>query len=143
MASTREETQIQWSASSEITISNTDTWNLSDAVTFNAEDWDAELMLWADNQGSPASGDIVTVGIAYTGGEVDGSAGNDYTNPENIEPLRVLDTYNNDDGNGVVLRSVPIRTAALGFKLAVKAATGATRNVKFRARLVTRRNAVA
>jgi hypothetical protein len=142
MASTKNETQVQFSSTNEITINNT-SWNLSDPVALNVEDWDAELLMWADNQGTPASGDTVEVRVLYTNGSVDGSAGDDYVNQDNGEYMALLDTYNNDDGNGVVLSSVPLRTCPDGFKLAVKAAQGSTRNIKFRALLQTHRGAIA
>lgn len=143
MASTKNETVVQFSAIDEITINNSNTWNLSDLVALNVEDWDAELLIWVDNQGTPTSGDTVEVRALYTNGNVDGAAGDDYVNADNGEFLAFLDTYNNDDGNGVVLASVPVRTCPDGFKLAVKAAAGATRNVKFRALLQTHRGAIA
>lgn len=142
MASTKNETVVNFSSSAEITL-NDNNWHVSDAVAFNVEDWDAEILAWADNQGTPASGDTVDVRVLYTNGNVDGVAGDDYVNQDNGEFLALLDTYNNDDGNGVVLSSVPLRTCPDGFKLAVKAAAGATRNVKFRALLQTHRGAIA
>lgn len=146
MASTRTETAITWpTGQASQTCSVNATIYPSDVISFDAEDWDGEVMLWADNQGTPASGDLVTFGILYSVGSVDGSAGDDFNNLNNYEFLAQLDTYNNDESgaDGVVLRTVPIRTTAKSFKIVANAPVGTTRNIVVRAALITRRNAVA
>ncbi len=118
----------------ELTISNSATWNLSDAFELAPGDWNAQLQMWSDNQGTPASGDTVEWRLLPTLGSVDGSAGDDYVNADNGALIGFHDTYNNDEGvTGVVMSVSEINSTPTYYKLAVKAATGATRNVKVRA----------
>lgn len=141
MASSRVETQVQWSASSSVTISSNTSYNASDAVTFNAEDWEAAIQVSADNAGTPASGDTVTVYIAYSSGDVLGDTGNDYDTDEHATILGVLDTYaTNTPGEDPARRTFPLPTTAPGaFKLLALAPQAASRNIVLRARLVTHR----
>src|SRR5574337_1161550 len=76
MASSRVETQIQWGGANTKSLSTT-SWFISDAVSFNAEDWEAELQIRADNSGTPASGDTVEIRLLYTVGDLDNGAGAD------------------------------------------------------------------
>lgn len=139
MASTRNETQITWSSASSVTVSSaTIVW--SDPFTYHAEDWDAELMLSADNAGTPATGDTATFYIAYTSGDILGDTGSDYATEEHSEPLKMLDTFaTNTPGEDPVRASLPLRTAALGFKIGVYCPQAATRNIVVRARICTHR----
>ena len=111
MASSKVETAVAWSSAASVTLSSNNAWSVSDAIAFNAEDWDGEVVIYVDNAGTPASGDTVMVGILYSDGNVDGSAGDDYVNVENYEFLALLDTYNNQASGGIVSRTVPVRTA--------------------------------
>jgi hypothetical protein len=139
MASSKVETAIVWSAAASVTLSSNNAWSVSDAIAFNVEDWDGEVVVYVDNAGTPASGDTVTVGILYSDGNVDGSAGDDYVNVENYEFLALLDTYNNQASGGIVSRTVPVRTANKGFKLCVSGPQVASRNIVARAALITHR----
>ena len=139
MSSSKVESAVTWSSAASVTLSVNNTWSLSDAILFNIEDWDAELIVYADNAGTAASGDTVTVGVLYSDGNVDGSAGDDYVNPQNYEALTLLDTFNNSASGGIVSRSVPLRTAAKGFQLCVQGPQVATRNIVVRAALITHR----
>lgn len=139
MASSRVETQITWSSNASVTVSSaTMVW--SDVITFNAEDWDAELMVSADNAGTPAAGDIAAFYVAYTSGDILGDSGSDYATEEHAEFLALLDTVvANTPGEDPARRSVPLRTAPLGFKIGVSCPQAASRNIVVRARLVTHR----
>jgi hypothetical protein len=139
MASSRNETQITWSSASSVSLNSNSAFT-SDAFTYNAEDWAAELQVHADNSGTPASGDTVDVYIAYTAGDILGDTGSDYDTTEHAEFLCRLDTYaTNTPGEDPAGKTVPIRTGALGFKIIAQANQGATRAVTFRARVVTHR----
>lgn len=139
MASSRNEQQILWSAASSITLSSA-TRQVSDAVTLNVEDWDGEIQVYADNQGTPASGDVVDCYIHYTTGDVLGDSGDDYPTNEHAEFLCRLDTFaTNTPGEDPASRAVPIRTTAKGFKISVESPNAATRNVVVRARVITHR----
>ncbi len=139
MASSRNETQITWSSASSVSLNSNSAFT-SDAFTYNAEDWAAELQVRADNSGTPASGDTVDVYIAYTAGDILGDTGSDYDTTEHAEFLCRLDTYaTNTPGEDPACKTVPIRTGALGFKIIAQANQGATRAVTFRARVVTHR----
>jgi len=140
MASSRNEQQILWSAAQFVTLSVNNTRSVSDAVTFNAEDWDADLMIWAENQGTPASGDYVDVYIHYTCGDIDGVAGSDYASNEYADFLFRLDTVAaNTPGENPAAKVLPIRTTATGFKVSCEGPQVASRNIEVRARVVTRR----
>ena len=117
MASTREESQILWSA----------------AIQINA-----------DNDGTPASGDTVAVYILWTTGDILGDSGSDYDTVEHAQLLCTLDTYaTNTPGEDPARKTIPLdNIAALGFKLyAVNNSAG--RAITVRARVVTQRGAVA
>lgn len=141
---TKQQTQITFDsgANQEKTLTGS-AWVVSDAVTFDAADWAGAVTAWADNLDTPASGHTVDVGVLYTDGNVDGSAGNDYVNPDNFSLVAQLDTYNNDDGNGVVSVSVPLDVARhLGFKLCFRRNAGGATGIKVRALINTNRGAV-
>lgn len=140
MASSRNETQITWNTgSSSVTLSSASRVT-SDAFTFNAEDWDADLQLYADNQGTPASGDVVDFYIHYSTGDILGDSGNDYATNEHAEFLCRLDTYaTNTPGEDPVSKVIPIRTTSPAFTISCESPNAATRNVVVRARIATRR----
>lgn len=139
MSSSRNETQIQWSAANSVTVSSsTVVW--SDAIAFNIEDWDAELQVNADNAGTPASGDTCTVYVAYTAGDVLGDSGSDYTSVEHSEFVMQLDTFaTNTPGEDPANKTAPLRTGPLGFKVGLSCPQAGTRNIVVRARVVTHR----
>jgi len=139
MASSKVETAITWAAAASQNLSANNTWYLSDAFAFNIEDWKGEVHIYADNASTPASGDTLEVGILYSCGSVDGSAGDDFVNADNYEFLAWLDSYNNDDGTGIVSRTVPVRVTPKSAKLAVRGPAVATRNIVARAALITHR----
>lgn len=139
MASSKNATAITWSSAAFITL-NSASQQASDALTFNAEDWEGELQVWADNQGTPAAGDVVNVRIAYTVGDVLGDTGDDYVTNEHAEFQFQLDTYSTDTpGEDPASRSCPVRTGAKGFKVVVDAPQGASRNIKVYAMVNTHR----
>jgi hypothetical protein len=139
VASSRSSTQITWSASNSTTLSSS-TAVRSDAFLFNVEDWEADLQISVDNAGTPASGDIVNVAIAYTSGDILGDSANDYDTTEHAEKLGTLDTFStNTPGEDPARRTYPIRTAGLGFQVIVDAPQAASRNIVVRAMVVTHR----
>lgn len=143
MASTREESQVLWSAASSISVSAASN-ATSDAHTFNASDWSAAIQINADNNGTPASGDTVSVYILWTTGDILGDSGSDYDTVEHAQLLCTLDTYaTNTPGEDPARKTIPLdNIAALGFKLyAVNNSAG--RAITVRARVVTQRGAVA
>jgi hypothetical protein len=141
MASSRVETQITWSAANSVTINSNTSYNASDAFTFHAEDWEAAVQVSADISGTPATGDVADVYVAYTAGDVLGDSGSDYDTDEHAELLGRIDLYpTNTPGEDPARRTFPLRTTApLGFKLLVLAPQAATRNVVLRARVVAHR----
>jgi hypothetical protein len=140
MASSVNETGITWSAAASISLNSTSRFD-SDAVTLNAEDWDASIQLSADNSGTPASGDVVDVYVIWTNGDILGDSGDDYDTAEHGELLRRLDTFGtNTPGEDPARCTVPLAVSGKkGFKLSAVAAQGGTRAITFRARLVTHR----
>lgn len=139
MPSSRNESQITWSAASSITL-NSSSRQDSDAVSFNVEDWEAAIQVSADNQGTPASGDHVDVYVKWTTGDVLGDSGDDYDTDEHAEYLGRLNTYStNTPGEDPARRTWQIPTSAKGFKLSVEAPNAGSRNVVLRARLIAHR----
>jgi hypothetical protein len=139
VASSRSETQVTWSAASSITLSSA-TAQTSDAMAFNVEDWDADLQITVDNSGTPASGDVLNVAIAYSTGDILGDSVDDYDTTEHAERLGTLDTFStNTPGEDPARRTFPIRTASKGFKVIVDSPNAATRNMVVRARFITHR----
>ena len=136
MPSTRNEVAISWPTAAayvDITSGGNAT---SEVCTFNAEAWDAALTLYADNQGTPASGDTVDVFIEWTSGSVDGTAGDDYDTPKGAQWVARLNTYAIDsDGEDPQQKTVPLTTmAAKAFKLYAKNNSGG-RTIRVRAEI--------
>lgn len=138
MASSRNESQITWSSASSKSVSSATT-ETSDAFTFNVEDWDGVVQLSADNDGTPAAGDTVDFYIAYTAGDILGDSGSDYDTTEHAQWLARIDTVAaNTPGEDPGRLTVPIQTAALGFKVIAKN-NSSGRAITVRARVVTHR----
>lgn len=140
MASSKTETQVQWSAADSKTVSaNTIQW--SDAITLNIEDWRGSLTVNADNAGTPASGDTCMVYVAWSSGDVLGDSGNDFDTDEHAEFVGPLDTFaTNTPGEDPARRTWPLSVAGkTALKIGVVCAQAATRNIVVRARLITHR----
>ena len=141
MALTRNEQQVLWSTASSITLSDNNAY-LSDAITFDATDIAGALQVYADNQGTPASGDTVSFYAAYTTGDILGDSSNGYDTTEHAQFLGILDTYaTNTPGEDPACKTLSISTVPKGMKLIAQAAAGATRSIIVRARLITQRAA--
>ncbi len=139
MASTKPEGAITWSSAASVTLSSA-TAVASDAFTYNVEDWECDLAVHVDNAGTPASGDVVNVRVAYSVGNIDGSAGDDYATTEHAEYVGRLDTYaTNIPGEDPALLVVPLRTANKALKVIVDAPQSASRNIVVRAGVITHR----
>lgn len=139
MASSRVSTAITWSSTSSTTL-NTNNVVASDAFTFNAEDWEATLVVSADNAGTPAAGDTIDLWISWTTGDVLGDSGDDFTTNEHSEFLGRLDTVAaNTPGEDPVRAAFHLPTAAKGFQLLARANQGATRSITLRAMISTHR----
>lgn len=135
MAITRVETNVAWSTAASITVS-ANTQADSDAMTVDATTIAAGLVIHAKNQGTPASGDYIDIWLKPTVGDVDGTAGDDYTTDEHAVFLVRLNTYGTDNpGEDPARAYVEIPIAMKGFKLSHKANQAATRSIVLRARL--------
>lgn len=142
MASSINEAQITWSASSSITVSSA-TMQVSDAVTLNVEDWDGSISVSADNQGTPASGDTCDVYVLWSNGDLLGDTGNDYDTVEHAQFIGRVDTYTaNTPGEDPARRTWQLDLSGkTALKIGVICSNAATRNVVVRARLNTHRPA--
>lgn len=136
MAFSVNEQQITWSAASSISLNSTSRFN-SDAVTLNAGDLHGSISLYADNSGTPASGDVVDVYIKWSNGDILGDTGNDYDTDEHATWIGRLDTFStNTPGEDPAQMTVPVVWAGkTAFKLVAVAAQGGTRAITFRARM--------
>ncbi len=142
------ETQVTWAAANTKTL-NTNNWVVSDEVTLNDSDWSALVYIRADNSGTPADGDTVELRLLPTAGDVDNGGGADDYPDVNTSGataaqsmfLAMLDTYGayDPDTCPVVLDSLPFSK----FKIAARAAQGATRNIVLSVRVKTHRGAIA
>src|SRR5512146_108693 len=133
MASSRVQTQVTWSSASSVTVNSASiVW--SDPVALNVEDWDGDLQVYADNQGTPASGDVCDVYIAYSTGDILGDSCDDFATAEHAEFVMRLDTYpTNIPGEDPASRVVPMRTTTSSCKIGVSCPQAATRNIVVRA----------
>ena len=140
MASSVNETGVTWSASASVTVSSS-TVVASDAITLNAEDWDGSLQVNADNAGTPASGDVCDVYVAWSNGDVLGDGGDDYDSTEHAEYVGRLDTFSsNTPGEDPARRTWDIGVSGKkGLKVLVSCPQAASRNIVVRACLVTHR----
>ena len=140
MASSKNATQITWSAANSVTVSSaTVVW--SDAFTFHAEDWQAELQVNADNSGTASSGDVCDVYVAYSTGDILGDSGDDFATVEHSEFLFRLDTWWTDvPGEDPANGSHPVRCGAKAFKVGVSCPQAGTRNIVVRAMVNTHRS---
>lgn len=141
MASSRNQQQVTWSSgSTSVTLSSNNTRSTSDAMTLSVEDWDGDLHLYADNSGTPASGDTVDFYIHYSTGDLNADASDDYATNEHAEFLCKLDTYaSNTPGEDPASKIIPIRCTAGKFKISCEGPQVASRNIVCRARLETHR----
>lgn len=142
MALTKNETQVQWSGSDSVTLNSSSEF-VSDAVSFDATDVAAVLQISADNQGTPTSGDVVTVRILYTTGDVLGDTGDDFDTSEHSEQFQLDTVTANTPGEDPVRKTISLNDmmGAKGFKLSVSCPNAGTRNIVVRARLGTQRAA--
>jgi hypothetical protein len=135
MASSFVQTQVTWSAASSITLSSA-TRQDSDVVTLNAEAYDVAIQISADNQGTPASGDVLDVYIKYTTGDLLGDSGDDFDTDEHAMFLCRLDTLGtNTPGEDPTRKTFSLPTSPQKFKLSVTAPNAASRNIVVRARI--------
>ena len=140
MASSHPEQQVVWATASSKTLSSSARAD-SDEVAFNVEDWSFDLQLSADNQGTPASGDVLNVYIKWSTGDILGDSGNDYDTDEHATFITQLDTYStNTPGEDPARRTIfGIPRAGTACKVSVDAPNAGTRNIVVRARIVTHR----
>lgn len=126
-------TQVAFSGTGSFTTPkalNTTSRFTSDAFAFSADATDCKFQFKVDNQGTPASGDTVTVQLALS---IDG--GTTYDTDEHARSVAYLDTYaTNDPGEDPATRTytVDVRGATHG-KILAKAAQGGTRTINFSA----------
>ncbi len=140
MASSIQETGVTWSSAASVTVSSA-TVVASDAITLNAEDWDGALQVNVDNAGTPSSGDVCDVYVAWSNGDVLGDSGDDYDTTEHAEFVGRLDTYSsNTPGEDPARRTWGIEVSGKkGMKVLLSCPQAASRNIVARARLVTHR----
>lgn len=135
MAITRTETDVTWSATASITVSS-NTQADSDSMTVDATCVALGLIIHADNQGTPASGDYVDFYLKPGVGSVDGSAGDDWATDEHALYLGRIDTFaSNTPGEDPARLYVELPIGMKNFKLSHLANQAATRNVLLRARM--------
>ena len=142
MAITTHETQITWSTNASVTVSSATPVD-SDAFTLADNCIAASIQLYADNQGTPASGDTAVFRIEWSAGDILGNTGDDYDTNEHAEYLATLDTVAaNTPGEDPAMRTIHLSLGgARKFKVNVTCANAASRNIVIRARVVEQRAA--
>lgn len=140
MANSKAETQVTFSAAQSVTVnSSAIVW--SDEFVFNVDDMEAELQVWADNAGTPSSGDTCMVYVAYSTGDILGNSGNDFATDEHAEFVMLLDTYGaNTPGEDPASRTAPLRVGSSACKIAVFCPQATSRNIVVRARVSSARS---
>lgn len=140
MASSHPEQQVLWATSSSKTL-NTSARADSDEIVFNVEDMSFDLQISADNQGTPANGDVLNVYIKWSTGDILSDSGNDFDTDKNAQFITQLDTYStNTPGEDPARRTIiGIPRAGTSCKISVDAPNAASRNIVVRGRIVTHR----
>lgn len=108
MASEAEQ-QITWASSNSTSVASGGS-TTSDVLTLSAGVIQANLLLKADNGGTPADGDDLDFVLQYTVGDPDGASTDEYTTPEHSHVIRA-NTFLEDPA--LVLVAVPVPVAAL------------------------------
>lgn len=136
----RTEQQVTWAAANTKTL-NSATRVDSDEIPIDLSVVAISISVRCDNQGTPASGDVLNVYVKWTNGDLDAGGGaNDYDSDEYAMPLMVLDTYaTNTPGEDPATRTLPIDpNMGKAFKLSVDSPNAATRNMLLAARCTMR-----
>jgi hypothetical protein len=142
MAITIVETQITWDTGSTSKNVTSATEVVSDAFTLDATCIKADITVYADNAGTPASGDTAVFRVRGSAGDILGDTGDDFDTAEHARHLATLDTYaSNTPGEDPAQRTIVDALAPQKFKLACICANAATRNMTIRARVVEQRSA--
>lgn len=105
MAITRSETQVTWAAATSKSVAaggNAE----SDAFTVDATCFQAQIEVKADNEGTPAAGDIVAFYLHLTLGDPDGAAASEYGTGTQDVALGSLNT--NADDPAVMTKRLPL-----------------------------------
>lgn len=139
---------IKWDSAALSKTLSTDAMFESNEVLFDSSDVQCDVQVSADNQGTPASGDVLNVYVMYTNGDITGGGGAntydsyDATNKDggHCMSLMVLDTYaTNSPGEDPAVKTLTIPKMGKGFKLLIRGPLAASRNLLVRAsRLMTR-----
>jgi len=113
MAIANNEQQVTWSASSSVSVSSGSN-QTSDVVTLSTTCYDAMITIKADNAGTPASGDIISVYVLLSCGDPDGAGSAEYpTDADDGMFLCALDTYVQDP----IIKTVSLPVAAPTLKI--------------------------
>ena len=124
MASSRNRVALGCWRMSTKTLSVNDAYNSTDAIDLNSaasvETWDLDVQMKADNQGTPASGDVVDVYVSFSH---DNST---WDTDKSAQFLFRLDTNVEDP----TVMSAPVRPTARYVKFVTKSGSAvATRNI--------------
>jgi hypothetical protein len=135
MAITRSDRNITWDSGSSSKTVSSSTRVDSDAMTFDATDIKGCIQFKADNQGTPASGDICDVYIKWT------TDGTTYDTGEHAEgPYRLDTVAANTPGENPAVVTLPIEPGRYkGYKLSVSCPQAGSRNILVSAREQTQR----
>jgi hypothetical protein len=135
MSITRVQSQVTWAASASKTV-NSATEVVSDVFTLDASCTQFAVQLSADNQGTPASGDVANWRIQWSTGDILQDSGDDFDTSEHAQFLAALDTWStNTPGEDPALRTILVDVITQKFRLACTCPQAGTRNIVIAARV--------
>lgn len=113
MAITSETNQVTWGAANAKAVASSAT-EMSDDYTFNANTFDSELIVKADNAGTPANGDVINI-YAQIKEDPDQDAAPEYANQGDL--VGRLDTNSVDPAiKGILFSPMPGKTYRFAAK---------------------------
>lgn len=138
---THSQAQVLWSTASSLSVTSA-TEVVSDVFTLDDSAVGFDLMVSADNAGTPASGDTAVFRIQWTTGDILADTGDDYDTSEHAQFVATLDTVAaNAPGEDPVRRTIGFGMTPRKFKIACICANAASRNITIRARVEEHRAA--
>lgn len=120
MSLSQTEQQLLWSTANSVSVASGGN-QTSDEIAHNNDAFQAKIQLKADNDGTPASGDIVDFYLLESLGDPDGASADEFAVAAQGRWLATLDTNANDPAEKVVWIPGPLYKSKL---YAVNSSTG-------------------
>lgn len=111
----RTEVQVQWSSANSLSVAAAGN-GTSDEVNLTANTLKARIQLKADNNGTPADGDVVEFYLLETSGDPDGTGSDEFDTAKHGTPLARLNTFA-PDGEDPAIAHVQLPLPQKGLKI--------------------------